>query len=131
MLSVALAMLLQAAGNSYPDFIPMGDRIWVQVSQGREGASYVEISSLGVNRRREVSLWVMTDHRYNRSVPYRRSMDFVTFHCGEGMATSIEYVKYFADGRLHSSGDYLRIASAVVPGSVGESQYEAVCNGGS
>jgi hypothetical protein len=73
-------------------------------------------------------VWAQLDHSRDATVSHRRSMYLINFMCATGQTSTVAVVEYDASGNTVSSREeaYAR-ARYVVPGSVVEGAYDAVC----
>lgn len=76
------------------------------------------------------TFWIKLDHSADSTVKARQSLVRYTVDCRNETLTMLAVVEYAGNGAVLSSSDfatYQRRATAVIPGSAGESVFQNVC----
>mgnify|MGYP001499115919 CR=1 FL=1 len=104
----------------------------IRVGENDSGTvRYLEANSVRGDRAHRRG-WIISDHSKDRTVAQRETKQLVRANCDEGSYTIPSYVMYDKDGGVittwdESEDDKARVFHAV-PGSIGESNFEAVCD---
>lgn len=112
------------------DLYPDGT-IWISAGEGSSGTESgllaKDVRALAAGKG---YVWVMENHRADKTVPYRTTKSRIYFDCPDGTMSTQVTIRYMADGKVHG---YERDSSifgrhdAPIPGTVGERWMELAC----
>lgn len=123
LITTLLAMLL-----AYPAFIERSGREWIIVAETNTVGFYIEPSVYGYGAASgRANFWLMKDHRYNRSVPYRYELVLTYMDCRDQWMRQSTLAQYMADGSIHNTVELGNQTRVIIPGSAAEGVYRAVC----
>jgi hypothetical protein len=108
--------------------IYLDGKIWLSAGSSATGAKYaISAEEIFNASSRTVTTWIRGDFSRDKTVPYRSSMEKITFFCDNKTMTHGTTVYYRADQTVLNQLSAKYSADDVVPGTVGEVWLELAC----
>ena len=102
---------------------------WVYVSSSNAGTDYYYESDTIQRSGNQVTVWEKGDHSRDKTVKQREKKVWYRYDCAERTSTLLQLTKYYPDGKIEmvTWKTYEQEPQAIIPGTIGEVQFEAVC----
>ena len=102
---------------------------WVDVSSDSTGTIYYYDADTIQRSGNQVTAWEKGDHSRDKTVKQREKKVRYRYDCAEKTSTLLQLTKYYPDGKIEmvTWKTYEQEPQAIVPGTIGELQFEAVC----
>ena len=102
---------------------------WIYVLTADSGTVYYYDSDTIQRSGKWVTVWERWDHSRDKTVKQRESKVRYRYDCAERTSTPLQLTEYYPNGTIETITWEARQqeAAAIIPETVGEAQFEAVC----
>ena len=103
---------------------------WIEVATDRDGTIYYYDAESLRSVNGQIAVWEMLDAKNNRTAKYRSKKIRILYDCVKETRGYMAIITYDADGSVLDStdyDDYLIDRKNIVPDTIGEVQFKAIC----